>query len=67
MLVNRLSFCGRSQLANGIAVPLRCTFGVCTGLKRLVLFLVRSEVQNRARKLDGIEMIWYCLFPVAFS
>ena len=56
-LIPRL-LCDRSQLANCTAVPLRCTIGACTGSKRLVIFLVRSEVRNRTRKLDAVEMLW---------
>ena len=62
MLVNKVLFRGHSQLANDMAVPLPCTLEVCTGSKLLVLFLVRSEVRNRARKLDTVEMLRYCLF-----
>ena len=56
MLVKRLSFCGRSQPANGLAVPLQCTLEVCAGSKRPVLFHARFVVRNHSCKLDAIDV-----------
>ena len=62
VLVDRLSVCLCSQLANGIAVPLRGALGVCTGSKRPVLFLARSVVRSRSRKLEMVRLSRYCVF-----
>ena len=53
-VVDRLSFRCRSQFANGIANSLRCALGVCTGSKRLVLCLVRSDIRSCSRKLEAV-------------